>query len=87
MGVSLTRTSRKIPPPTPVRVARIPEVMALSFKSVPALAPIRAKTAKPMESKTKLVVVKKSSICFSMGLSFFLVRTKRYIIRATAADK
>ena len=53
LGTSLINRSRIIPPPAPVRQAKIPADIRFSLLSTKAVAPIKEKIISPIESKMR----------------------------------
>ncbi len=53
LGTSLIRRSRIIPPPAPVKHAKIPADIKFNLLSAKAVAPIKEKIINPIESKMR----------------------------------
>ena len=53
LGTSLIKRSRIIPPPAPVRQAKIPADIKFNLLSAKAVAPIREKMINPIESNMR----------------------------------
>ena len=53
LGTSLIKRSRMIPPPAPVKQAKIPADIKFNLLSAKAVAPIKEKMIKPIESKIR----------------------------------
>ena len=53
LGTSLIRRSRIIPPPAPVKQAKIPADIKFNLLSAKAVAPIKEKIISPIESKMR----------------------------------